>query len=139
MARSPTEAPIPSWQPTVPFVSSISTISITTDTSISSPLPITRTATGGLTFRFSGEVRPLPENGHRLPSDRAQATAAADLNHDGYIDLVVANAGSDPWRPIDSGETSYIYWGGKQGFSAGHRTGAADPERLLGGNRGPGC
>ena len=71
---------------------------------------------------FWGKSSLSPKTVTRLPSDRAKATAAADLNHDGYIDLVVANAGSDPWRPIDSGETSYIYWGGKQGFSAGHRT-----------------
>src|SRR5439155_12354475 len=43
-------------------------------------------------------------------------------NRDGHVDLVVANSGSDPWRPIDSGQTSYIYWGSEKGFSAGHRT-----------------
>jgi hypothetical protein len=72
----------------------------------------------------SGWGRPggSPAAATRLPTDRARAVAAADLDGDGHLDLVVANAGSDPWRPIDSGETSYIYWGTQKGFSAQRRT-----------------
>lgn len=70
---------------------------------------------------FWGKTKLSPQTVTRLPSDRGKATAVADLNGDGFADLVLANANSDPWCPIDSGQVSFIYWGAAAGFSAGNR------------------
>lgn len=64
-----------------------------------------------------------------LPGERSSAVAAADLNQNGHLDLVVANA----FRLADREggiynivDTSYlhstVYWGGPDGFSANRRT-----------------
>ena len=42
----------------------------------------------------------------------AEAAALADINNDGYIDLIVANTGIDVTY-----DYSYIYWGKPEGFS----------------------
>lgn len=55
-----------------------------------------------------------------LPADNCQALKAADFNGDGWTDLVVANAGTEPAQP-----RSVIYWGGPQGFSAARTTALA--------------
>ncbi|PYV12005.1 MAG: hypothetical protein DMG07_17975, partial [Acidobacteria bacterium] len=47
-----------------------------------------------------------------LPGHGAYDTTAADLNDDGFPDLVISNSYSDK---------SYIYWGGRDGFSVAHR------------------
>jgi hypothetical protein len=47
-----------------------------------------------------------------LPGHGAYGTTAADLNGDGYVDLVLCNS----YR-----EGSYLYWGGPDGFSAARR------------------
>jgi hypothetical protein len=47
-----------------------------------------------------------------LPGHGAYGTTIADLNDDGYADIVLCNSYS---------ESSYIYWGGHEGFSTGHR------------------
>lgn len=59
-----------------------------------------------------------------LPTLMAQGVAAADFNHDGFIDLAFANSG------IEGGERfgfsqhreSYVYWNGPEGFAAARRT-----------------
>ena len=54
----------------------------------------------------------------------AHGLDVADLNADGYLDLVFANRGDYEWEPRfgprDNRE-SYIYWGGAEGFSPGRR------------------
>lgn len=50
-----------------------------------------------------------------LPGDGAYDTTVADLNDDGYVDIVLCSSYSD---------TSYLYWGSQNGFSADH------PEKL---------
>src|SRR5205814_4379808 len=42
----------------------------------------------------------------------AYGTVAADLDDDGYCDLLICNSYQD---------SSYLYWGGKDGFSVAHR------------------
>ncbi|MBM3804805.1 MAG: VCBS repeat-containing protein [Acidimicrobiia bacterium] len=59
-----------------------------------------------------------------LPTATATDVCAADLNHDGTIDLVFANQG---WAHPSVGGyrdhlQSFIYWGSKQGYSATARS-----------------
>jgi VCBS repeat protein len=60
-----------------------------------------------------------------LPTNWAAGVAAADLNGDGYSELVLANqgveAGSEDISP-DTGFDSYIYWGSATGFDPAHPT-----------------
>lgn len=54
-----------------------------------------------------------------IPTKGATGVKAADLNKDGYVDLVFANAGSFALPPLPD---TYVYWGGPQGYSAHRRT-----------------
>jgi hypothetical protein len=53
-----------------------------------------------------------------LPTIFSGAPAAADLNHDGYVDLVFPNGGTALLHPGDEvfHRGSFIYWGGKDGY-----------------------
>ena len=53
-----------------------------------------------------------PASMTKLPSRGTYGAAAADLNADGYCDIVLCSSYTDG---------SYIYWGAKDGFSADHR------------------
>ena len=59
-----------------------------------------------------------------LPTLFAHGLDVADLNADGYLDLVFANRGDYEWEPRfgprDNRE-SYVYWGGAEGFSPQRR------------------
>ena len=59
-----------------------------------------------------------------LPTLFAHGLDVADLDADGYLDLVFANRGDYEWEPRfgprDNTE-SYIYWGGAEGFSPERR------------------
>jgi hypothetical protein len=52
-----------------------------------------------------------------LPSLGAHHAAVADFNRDGFLDVFISNYQSEFTRSLDS----HIYWGGKDGFSAGRR------------------
>ena len=58
------------------------------------------------------------DNKSRLPTAGAVAVTAADLNKDGYIELLVANRFDGEKTNLNS----YIYWGNKKGFSASNRS-----------------
>lgn len=77
----------------------------------------------------------------RLPTHSATGTIAADLNEDGYVDLVVANHKVDG----DHRGFSSVWWNGPDGFSKRSRTdlptegphgiSSIEPGNIL--NRGP--
>ncbi len=55
----------------------------------------------------------LTKRRSELPTLGAAGVAAADLNRDGYVDLIFANSNSGTTQDIPS----YIYWGSKEGFA----------------------
>jgi hypothetical protein len=59
-----------------------------------------------------------PGNRTGLPTVGARAVKTADLDSDGYLDLIFANAYDGNNYSIDS----YIYWGGPSGFGLWNRT-----------------
>lgn len=64
-----------------------------------------------------GEFAARPPTG--LPCHSSRDVAAVDLNGDGWLDVVVANFGSDD---ADGNAPTTVYWGGREGF---------DPARKL--------
>jgi hypothetical protein len=54
-----------------------------------------------------------------LPTKGATDVKAADLNKDGYLEIIFSNAGSFSLPPLPD---SYIYWGGPEGYSTARRT-----------------
>jgi len=53
-----------------------------------------------------------------LEAFQSEDCTIADLNHDGYLDLVFSNYMSDSTRELPI----FIYWGGKDGYSNARRT-----------------
>ncbi len=57
-------------------------------------------------------------NKTELPTLNANSASVADLNKDGYLDIVFAN-----WRDdMSFAVNSYIYWGSSDGYNATNRT-----------------
>jgi hypothetical protein len=54
-----------------------------------------------------------------LPSDRVQGLCTADLNNDGFVELIAAGY----YTGAVYTATSYIYWGQPGGYTVGNRTG----------------
>jgi hypothetical protein len=61
---------------------------------------------------------PSLENPVELESYGSVECGIADLNRDGYLDLVFSNYMSDSTRSLPL----FIYWGGKEGYSRANRT-----------------
>ena len=59
-----------------------------------------------------------PSRRLRLPTDGAKSGTAADLNGDGFADLVVVNRSNYTRTDLDS----YIYWGADSGFDPSRRS-----------------
>ncbi|MEO7651042.1 MAG: VCBS repeat-containing protein [Bryobacteraceae bacterium] len=60
-----------------------------------------------------------PKARTELPTNWAAGVAAADLNGDGFLELVFANQGSESGAEnisADTGLDSYIYWGSARGY-----------------------
>jgi hypothetical protein len=66
-----------------------------------------------------------PKSRLELPAHSNYKACSADLNDDGYTDLILANSWDD--EPAGAG-TAWIYWGGSEGFRPDHRQ-----ELLVGG------
>ncbi|HRE80104.1 MAG TPA: VCBS repeat-containing protein, partial [Opitutaceae bacterium] len=62
-----------------------------------------------------------PERRSTLPTQGAQGVAIADLNNDGFPEIVVANSGLTYHVAIDKIQQSYLYWNRKGKFSADDR------------------
>jgi len=68
---------------------------------------------------FLGSAQGIsPDHEISLPSLQAHDTVVADLNKDGFADIVIANASDGKSTTVPS----YIYWGSAQGFDRQHRT-----------------
>ena len=92
--------------------------------------------TQGQCYRIDSFIYWGAQGGHSannktaLPTMGANDVSIADIDRDGYLDLVFANQNDDKSRIVDS----YVYWGGKDGFDtqAGRTTlgtlGATDSE-----------
>lgn len=63
-----------------------------------------------------------PERRSTLPTQGAQGVAIADLNNDGFPEIVVANSGLTYHVAIDKIQQSYLYWNRNGKFSADDRT-----------------
>ena len=67
-----------------------------------------------------------PHRRKELPTLWASGVAAADLNQDGFTDLVFANQGLEGARGLQDSERdrypSYVYWGHPEGFLEANRT-----------------
>ena len=57
-----------------------------------------------------------------LPTRGAEAVAVADLNGDGWKEVVFANSGLSYHVPVDRFNRSFIYWGAASGYSPDRRT-----------------
>jgi len=78
-------------------------------------------------FIYWGSADHTYSASHRtfLPGLGSTALAVADLNKDGYPDIVVANNGvmdKEFQSPVNYPLPSYIYWGGPDGYDVSRRT-----------------
>ena len=63
-----------------------------------------------------------PSKRARLPTRGGEAVAVADLNMDGWPDIVFANSGLSYHVAVDHFNQSFIYWGSSAGYSQNNRT-----------------
>jgi hypothetical protein len=63
-----------------------------------------------------------PNHRTELPTQGAEAVTVADLNGDGYPEIIFANSGVTYHMVEDRTNQSYIYWGSKEGYAKDRRT-----------------
>ena len=63
-----------------------------------------------------------PDHRSLLPTQGGEAVSVADLNDDGWPDLVIANNGRTYHVAVDKIQESYIYWNRQGQFAAEHKT-----------------
>jgi hypothetical protein len=63
-----------------------------------------------------------PERRSLLPTQGGEAISIADLNGDGWSDIVIANNGRTYHVAIDKIQESYIYWNHQGQFNPDHKT-----------------
>ena len=68
---------------------------------------------------WGSEQRFDPWDRAELPGMGASAVATADLDADGFVDVVLVNERDDDG---DASIQSYVYWGGEEGFSTDSRS-----------------
>ncbi len=73
----------------------------------------------GMTIFWGGPDGYQNSNAQWLPSTAAIGIAVADLDDDGYLDIIVPNYHAEQTR---EDIPSYIYWGSPDGFSVRNRT-----------------
>jgi len=70
-----------------------------------------------VSFVYYGSVLGyMPSARAELPALAAGGSAVADLNDDGYLDIVIARDGT-----VDHTHENYIYWGSSAGYSVANR------------------
>jgi len=83
-------------------------------------LDLVLTSSGTASYIYRGSAKGFdPKNRIVLPTTTTRASSLADLDDDGFVDVVFSNSHHAIHKYTCN---SYIYWGGAKGFSSKNRT-----------------